>query len=80
MSPELRAKQREFLKRPARFSTKAWYAAFLLSKDPSSPRKLSRPARLCLTDIACSRPFAWALASFGRAVSQAHIGQRLLTM
>lgn len=33
MSPELRAKQREFLKRPARFSTKAWYAVFLLLKN-----------------------------------------------
>jgi hypothetical protein len=34
MSPELRAKQREFLKRPVRFSTKAWYAVFLLLKNP----------------------------------------------
>ena len=33
MSPELRAKQREFLKRPARLSTKASYAAFLVSKN-----------------------------------------------
>ena len=73
MSRESRAKQREFLKRPARFSTKAWYAVFLLSKNASSAASLS--------SAPCSRLFVWTLACLGsdRCSEPYHFGFDLPT-